>query len=250
MKIKMNRAVIICGADISDYAFSASYIEKEDFIIFCDSGLKHALGDESLLTGNGLLSTKMSKETGDSNVSPRTLKGTGVLVVGDFDSWTKGMGGFFGGEVEVITLPTEKDDTDSVYAIKTAIARGYKEIILLGAIGNRLDHSLVNVYALKYMHDNGVTGKIVDDYSEMSLIYPGDIASVDSKWSYFSLVAIDGNTKGVTIRNAKYNLDNADINSSYQYATSNEVVSDAPAEITIKEGVLLLVCVRNDSNVM
>lgn len=233
----MNRAVIICGADISDYAFSASYIEKEDFIIFCDSGLKHAFGDESLVACNGLLSPKMSK-------------GTGVLVVGDFDSWTKGAGDFFGGEVEVITLPTEKDDTDSVYAIKTAIARGYKEIILLGAIGNRLDHSLVNVYALKYMHDNGVTGKIVDDYSEMSLIYPGDIASVDSKWSYFSLVAIDGNAKGVTIRNAKYNLDNADINSSYQYATSNEVASDAPAEITIKEGVLLLVCVRNDSNVM
>ena len=104
-----------------------------------------------------------------------------------------------------------KDDTDSVYAIKEAIARGYKDILIVGAIGDRFDHSLVNAYALMLINDLGAS------------------------------VAICGMVIDVTIKNAKYNLDKAEINPKYQYAISNEVAGDEPAKVSVEEGVLLLI---------
>ena len=54
-------------------------------------------------------------------------------------------------------------------------------------------------------------------------------------------VAISGTASCVTIKNAKYNLDNAMINPKYQYAISNEVEGDEPAIVSVEEGVLLLI---------
>ena len=63
---------------------------------------------------------------------------------------------------------------------------------------------------------------------------------IEPEWRYFSLIAISGTASGVTIKNAKYNLDNATINPKYQYAISNEVAGDEPARVSFEEGVLLL----------
>ena len=134
-----------------------------------------------------------------------------------------------------------KDDTDSVYAIKEAIARGYKDILIVGAIGDRFDHSLVNAYALMLINDLGASGKIVDDYSEMTLIDNSTSAEIEPNWRYFSLIVISGTARGVTIKNAKYNLDKATINPKYQYAISNEVKGNGPARVSVEEGVLLLI---------
>ena len=134
-----------------------------------------------------------------------------------------------------------KDDTDSVYAIKEAISRGYKDILIVGAIGDRFDHSLVNAYALMLINDLGASGKIVDDYSEMTLIDNSISEEIEPEWRYLSLIAISGTVIGVTIKNAKYNLDNAMINPKYQYAISNEVEGDEPAIVSVEEGVLLLI---------
>ena len=143
--------------------------------------------------------------------------------------------------MEIIDLPTVKDDTDSIYAIKEAISRGYKEILIVGAIGDRFDHSLVNAYALMLINDLGASGKIVDDYSEMTLIDNSISAEIEPGWRYFSLIAISGTASGVTIKNAKYNLNNAKISPKYQYAISNEVEGDEPAKVSVVEGVLLLI---------
>ena len=134
-----------------------------------------------------------------------------------------------------------KDDTDSIYAIKEAIARGYKDILIVGGIGDRFDHSLVNAYALILINDLGASGKIVDDYSEMTLIDNSISAEIEPEWRYFSLIAISGTASGITIKNAKYNLDNATINPKYQYAISNEVAGDEPARVSVEEGALLLI---------
>ena len=98
-----------------------------------------------------------------------------------------------------------KDDTDSVDAIKEAISRGYKDILIVGAIGDRFDHSLINAYALMLINDLGANGKIVDDYSEMTLVDNRMSAEIEPGRRYFSLIAISGTASGVTIKNAKYN---------------------------------------------
>lgn len=208
----MNRAVIVCGARIKDYEFVSSFFNEGDFFIYCDSGLVHE----------------------DRFLSKVDTKAD--LIVGDFDSSEKP-----DRATEVIELPVMKDDTDSVYAIKEAVARGYNDILIVGGIGDRFDHSLVNAYALLLINDLGATGTIVDDYSEMTLIDNSISAEIEPEWKYFSLIAIFGTASGVTIKNAKYNLNNAKINPAYQYATSNEVAGKTPASVSVEEGVLLLI---------
>lgn len=204
------RCVIVGGADIADYNKIKSYIKADDYLIFCDSGLKHA----------------------------DKLSALPSLIVGDFDSHPKP-----DTDVETIVLPCEKDDTDTMFAIKEAIHRGFDDFLLIGVVGNRLDHTLVNVSILNYLFESRKKGLIVDDFSEMEIVGK-ETAFVHDSFSYFSLVNIFGISEGVTIKNAKYTLDNAVITSEYQYATSNEVLKGATAEITVNEGKLLLIKVK------
>ena len=207
-----SRCVIVGGAGIADYGRIRSYLKEDDYVIFCDSGLRHMEG---------------------LGVSPS-------LIIGDWDSHENPHM-----DVETITLPVAKDDTDTVYAMREGVRRGFKDFLLIGAIGERLDHTLVNTYILTALENRGCRGMIVDDYSEMELIAsqegePG-LASVDDSYPFFSLIALEGTARGVTIRNAKFGLESAVIGSDYQYATSNEVLPGKTAEITVEDGRLLLI---------
>ncbi|MBR2715936.1 MAG: thiamine diphosphokinase [Ruminococcus sp.] len=203
----MKRCVIVGGADINDFNHIREIITEDDYVIFCDSGLKH-------------------------------LKGLGVspnLIVGDFDSHENP-----NLDVETIVLPCEKDDTDTVFAVKEAVKRGFDEFILIGVIGGRLDHTLGNVSILLYLDSLSKKGVIIDDYSQMEIVSK-KAALIDDSYAFFSLLNITGVAEGVTIRNAKYPLDNAEITCEYQYAVSNEVVSGKTAEVSVQNGRLLLI---------
>lgn len=203
----MKRCVIVGGADISNYDRINGIISSEDYIIFCDSGLKH-----------------MDKIA----VNPS-------LIVGDFDSHENPQL-----DIETIVLPCEKDDTDTVFAVKEAIKRGYTDFLLIGVIGARLDHTLGNVYILEYLDELGLKGKIIDDYSEMALV-SREPAYIEDTFAFFSLINITGVAKGITIENAKYLLNDAEITCGYQYGVSNEVISGKTAKVSVKEGKLLLI---------
>ena len=203
----MKRCVIVGGADINNYEYINNLLRKDDFLVFCDSGLKH-----------------MSK----INVSPS-------LIVGDFDSHER-----ININVETIVLPCEKDDTDTVYAMKEGIKRGYEDFLLIGVVGARFDHSFVNISILLNLYKLGFKAELIDDYSVMSVV--GDTpAEITDDYSYFSLLNITGKADGVSIANAKYTLDNAEIKSEYQYATSNEVIKGEVATVSVKDGLLLLI---------
>lgn len=203
----MKRCVIVGGADISNYDRINGIISSEDYIIFCDSGLKH-----------------MNKIA----VNP-------TLIVGDFDSHENPQL-----DTETIVLPCEKDDTDTVFAVKEAINRGYTVFLLIGVIGARLDHTLGNVYILEYLDELGLKGKIIDDYSEMELV-SCEPAYIEDSFAFFSLINITGMAKGITIENAKYLLNDAEITCGYQYGVSNKVISGQTAKVSVKEGKLLLI---------
>ena len=206
----MSRCVIVGGADINNYEYIRSCLREDDFIVFCDSGLKHL---ESLQVRPG-------------------------LIVGDFDSHNNPHL-----DVETIVLPCEKDDTDTVFAMKEAMKRGYTEFLLIGVVGARLDHTLGNVSILLYLDEKNAKGKIIDDYSEMEIVSDRPTFITDD-CSYFSLLNISGIARGVTIENAKYPLDNAEIKCDYQYGISNEVNRGEVAKVTIRDGKLLLIKVR------
>lgn len=203
----MERCVIVGGADINDYAVVSARLRQDDFFVFCDSGLKHlsALG-----------------------VRPG-------LIVGDFDSHDNPHL-----DVETIVLPRVKDDTDTVFAVKEALKRGYTDFLLLGAAGARLDHTLGNVSILLYLDSLGKRGMLVDDYSEMEIV-SSKPARIEGSFAFFSLLNITGTASGITIRGAKYPLDGAEITCEYQYGISNEVLPGQTAEVSVQNGKLLLI---------
>lgn len=206
----MKRCVIVGGADINNYEYIRSRLCEDDFFVFCDSGLKHL----------------------------NALQVTPGLIVGDFDSHDNPHL-----DVETIVLPCEKDDTDTVFAIKEAIKRGFNVFLLIGVVGARLDHTLGNVSILLHLDSLGNKGKIIDDYSEMEIVSK-EPAYIDDSYAYFSLLNISGTAKGITIENAKYPLDNAEITCEYQYGISNEVLCGETAKVSVDEGRLLLIKVK------
>lgn len=203
----MNRCVIIGGADITRYDRIRQALRADDFCIYCDSGLKHM---EALGAKPG-------------------------LIVGDFDSHENPLL-----DAETIVLPCEKDDTDTVYAMKEALHRGYDDFLLIGVIGGRLDHTLGNVSALLYLDARGKTACIMDDYSDMQIV-SGKPAFIEDRYAFFSLLNISGVARGVTIEHAKYPLQDGEITCEYQYAVSNEVLPGHTARVTVREGRLLLI---------
>ena len=206
----MGRCVIVGDADINKYAFICEKLCADDYVIFCDSGLKHL---ESL------------------QVQPS-------LIVGDFDSHENPHL-----DVETIVLPCEKDDTDTVFAVKEAIKRGFDDFLLIGVVGARLDHTLGNVSILLYLDSLGKKGCIIDDYSEMVIVSNKSV-SISDRYSFFSLLNLTGCAKGITITGAKYPLIDGEISCEYQYGVSNEVLPGQTAVVSIKEGKLLLIMDR------
>jgi len=215
----MSRCVIFGAAEIKNYEKISEILKEDDFIIACDGGLFHL---EAL------------NQKGLSPFKPQ-------LIAGDFDSHPKPEKDIYK-DAEIIQLPCEKDDTDVFFAIKEALARGFKDFILFGVIGQRFDHSLCNISVLQYLHQHEATGAIYDDYSRMQLIVENEPAVlISDSYSYFSIMCIAGDVSGVTIRNAKYPLENADITSEYQFGISNEVLKNKKAEVSLKKGILLLI---------
>ena len=203
----MKRCVIVGGAGINNYDYIRSRLYVDDYIVFCDSGLRH--------------------------LEPLQVKPS--LIVGDFDSHDNPHL-----DVETIVLPCEKDDTDTVFAVKEAIKRGFDDFLLIGVVGARLDHTLGNVSILLYLDSIGKKGIIIDDYSEMEIV-SNEPAYIEDSYAFFSLLNVSGTAKGITIENAKYLLNNAEITCEYQYGVSNEVLPGKTAKVSILEGKLLLI---------
>ncbi len=199
--------MIIGGADIGRYDRIRSYLRKDDFYICCDSGLKHR-------EGLGIVPD---------------------LIVGDFDSHENPHL-----DVETITLPREKDDTDTVFAVKEALSRGFQDFLLVGVIGGRLDHTLGNISILLMLDSLGATAVPLDDFSELEIVSERP-AFIQDCYAYFSLLNITGTARGIVIKNAKYPLEGAEITCEYQYGISNEVILGMIAEVSVETGRLLLI---------
>lgn len=209
----MNRCVIIGGAKINHYEIIRTYLRADDYNIFCDGGLYHM---ESL------------------GIKPD-------LVTGDFDSHPEP-----DLNVETIVLPREKDDTDTAFAAKEALRRGFEDYLLIGVTGERLDHTLGNLSILLMLHSMGKSAKILDDCAEMEIVSKEPVCINDS-FTYFSLLNISGTAKGITVENAKYPLQKAQITCEYQYGISNEVLPGRQAKVSVQEGQLLLIKIFSDN---
>ncbi len=214
----MKSCVIVSAGEIKDYARARAFLKEDASFFFCDAGLSHAEG----------------------------LCVLPDVIVGDFDSCQAAdLAKYAGtaGRPEIIKLPREKDDTDTLFAVKLALERGYDDFLLLGSMGARFDHAFGNVSILLYLHRLGKKARLVDDYSVMR-IAAKEPFYIEDKCSYFSLLTIAGDVRGVNIKNAKYPLVNAELRSEYQMGISNEVLPGKTAQISVEQGLVLVVEVK------
>ncbi len=174
----------------------------------------------------------------DSGYSNAKALGDSVqILVGDLDSLDQSK---IDGKPEIITVPAEKDFTDTQLAVETALKRGADDIVIIGGISGRLDHTLSNLAILKDLSDRGIYALMADGKNRVRYIRSTSTLIARSGYTYLSLIADGDKVKGVSIEGCKYPLQNAVLNDRYQYAVSNEIVGNC-ALISVKKGGLYII---------
>lgn len=158
------------------------------------------------------------------------------IIVGDFDSYS----GELPGNTEVLRSVPEKDDTDTLLAIKTAIDRGISTIVIYGAMGGRFDHTVANIQCLAYIHSRGCTGFIEDDDNIITLCGTGEHRFPYMKGWYFSVFAMTDVTHIESMTGVKYPLSDYQMTGSFPIGVSNEI-TDREAVLNIRSGLALIV---------
>lgn len=191
-------------------------------------------GDLSLLLDNGCDDFILCADGGYSIAAEYGV--TPDLVIGDFDS----IKSTIPAEIKTIKLPVEKDDTDTMACVKYAINNGYKEIIIIGGTGGRLDHTMANLQCLYYGVNHGINITLKDEKNIVSLHFPSKIQVKKREDFKLSIFAFSEFCGGITLSGLKYPLQNYTLQQSFPLGISNEFVSDY-AIISFNTGVLLLI---------
>lgn len=164
------------------------------------------------------------------------------MIVGDFDSLP------FDKQVllkkyskDIIhRLPCEKDDTDTLAAIKLAISKGFNTFTIWGGLGGRFSHSLANIQSLMFLKENGLQGELAGDNSRIFLIKDESVILPAQDKGFISVFSYSEMAEGVTLKNLKYEIEDAKLINSFPIGVSNEFVG-REAEISVKNGILLVV---------
>lgn len=159
------------------------------------------------------------------------------LIVGDFDSLGKKN---IPEGIKTVELPAEKDVTDTQVAIDIAIDEGAREIVIIGGLDGRLDHTLSNMAILRMLSARHIYAYITDGQNRVRYIKNTNTIVVRSPFKYLSVIADDEVAKGVDIEGCKYPLKNAKLLRDHQFAVSNEIVGNC-ALVNVKKGGLFIV---------
>lgn len=158
-------------------------------------------------------------------------------VIGDFDSTT--LDEDF--DCIYITYPAEKDLTDTEAALTHALEKGCRNVILLGGMGGRLDHTMGNIGLLDKYYSSFDHMEFIDGKNRMELLKDSErTLKRDARYKYFGLVSLNAEASGIDIRGAKYELTGASLERASTLGVSNEFKEDT-VEICVQEGILLIV---------
>ena len=160
----------------------------------------------------------------------------GVLL-GDFDSIGTGE---LPDVAEILQVPAEKDQTDTQLAVDLALSRGARDIVIIGGLSGRLDHSLSNLDILEELAERGVHALITDGYNRARFIRNTGALIPRSDFRYLSLLLVEEKAKGVTVDGCKYPLKNATLFRKRQYAVSNEITGNC-ALVEVRRGALYVI---------
>ena len=137
----------------------------------------------------------------------------------------------------------EKDDTDTVSALRYALSRDFAEITLVCALGGRLDHTLANLQAAVFAARQGAALRILGADTEIQTLRAGTLRIPRREGWSLSVFAAEDHCRSVSISGAKYELHDAELTNDFPLGVSNEWAA-SDAEISLREGTLLIVLSR------
>lgn len=201
--------------------------------IFCAAGfdglLESPAGDDLILAADG----------GLRHLQALGLEPTGIL--GDFDSL-----GYVPQGPRVERFPVEKDDTDSMLAVKTGLAAGCRRFLLYGAMdGPRLDHTVANLQTLHYLTDHQAFGYLVGQTYLATVLAPGRLRFPAGAEGIISVFCSGADASGIILRGLQYPLENATLSAGFPLGVSNHF-QGCPSEISLAQGRLLLLWDRQN----
>lgn len=159
------------------------------------------------------------------------------LILGDFDSLSRTP---HAEETEVLTFPVDKDDTDTMLAIKEALRRGYERLYISGGLGGKLDHTVANLQSLRYVADHGATAYLVGDGQTATVLTSGTCRFYPKKEGRFSIFALTEHAEGVTLSGLRYPAEAITLTNSFPLGVSNHFVGNE-ATVSVSQGALLLI---------
>lgn len=204
----MGKCIIFCAGE---FTALAAPVGEEDYLIAADGGLRHL----------------------------QSLRLTPHAILGDFDSL-----GFTPENATV--FPVEKDDTDTMLAVRKGLSMGYKEFLIYGALdGPRLDHTIANLQTLQFLAENGSVGYLVGNTYIATILQNSALSFPESAAGILSVFCWGKEAKNVSLAGLKYPLQNGVLTNAYPLGVSNHFIGK-PAKIEVSCGSLLLLYDREN----
>lgn len=157
-------------------------------------------------------------------------------IIGDFDSANDQTIRYFKNKSKIIRIKRQ-NDTDVEKCLKFIIKKKYKEVMLLGALGDRLDHSFCNLGIVHKFFDK-IKIRIISGRSILTP-YTGNVNLITLKGEIVSLYGINDKTK-ITSRGLKYPLKRTALPFGKKESTSNVAVEDS-VRLNVEGGIIFVI---------
>jgi thiamine pyrophosphokinase len=166
-------------------------------------------------------------------VSARNMGLKPDLIIGDFDSYmpTKN-------ETTEIIHDSDQETNDLEKALAYAHRKGTEHVVVFGATGQRLDHTLKNLSVLKQFDSVFKSLLFRDIYSDIFLAHSPYRTELPLNTT-LSLFPLSGKVEGITTKGLKFALYNESLQNGVRDGSSNVTV-EKKIEIEFKKGDLLL----------
>ena len=211
----MHRIIIFANGDLPDIDKARARLHPDDFIICADGGTRHALA----LT-----------------VKPN-------LVIGDMDSAEKGqLQKLKDNGISIELFPRDKNETDLELAINSAIQLEPEQIVIVAALGGRIDQTLANITLLTDLRLSTFDIRL-DDGAEEIFFCRDQVQVHGGSGDIVSLIPWGVPVRGVQTQGLRWPLNNETLYPDKTRGISNEMIGET-ASIKISAGQLLVVHTR------
>ncbi|MBN2283566.1 MAG: thiamine diphosphokinase [Deltaproteobacteria bacterium] len=173
----------------------------------------------------------------------RYLRAAGImpdLVVGDMDSVDDETLRYFSQRgCEVRKHPRHKNETDTQLALEAAFALKPGRIVIFGALGGRLDHTLANISLLVAAASRGIEARIIDEACDVFVV--DDVCEIEGTLrDTVSVLPLSSEVTGITLEGFEYSLKDGSMEIGMPYGISNRL-ADVRARISVQSGRLLVI---------